>query len=145
MSIPTVRRPRRFAGATSFCRSTAGRCRARQKPDASWRRWRRGTSRRSCSGAERVKSSSPSGKTEPADFSLPIADVIRERGPMTVAAFMDLALYDSEMGYYARAPRRSGRAGDFFTSVDVGAIFGELLAIQLAEMSGLLESPIPDP
>jgi len=58
---------------------------------------------------------------------------------MTVAAFMDLALYDPQFGYYARAPQRSGRAGDFFTSVDVGPLFGELLAVQLAEMFGLLE------
>jgi len=68
--------------------------------------------------------------------------VIRERGPLTVAAFMDLALYDSELGYYARAAQRSGRAGDFFTSVDVGPLFGELLEIQLAEMSGLLNSEL---
>jgi SAM-dependent MidA family methyltransferase len=61
---------------------------------------------------------------------------------MTVAAFMNLALYDPEFGYYARAPQRSGRAGDFFTSVDVGPLFGELLEIQLAEMAALLQSPI---
>ena len=60
--------------------------------------------------------------------------MIRERGPLTVAAFMDLALYDSELGYYARSAQRSGRAGDFFTSVDVGPLFGELLEIQLAEI-----------
>src|SRR5262249_39215570 len=57
---------------------------------------------------------------------------------MTVAAFMDLALYHPELGYYARAAQRSGRAGDFFTSVDVGPLFGELLEIQLAEMASLL-------
>src|SRR3982751_2929114 len=66
--------------------------------------------------------------------------MIRERGPLTVAAFMDLALYDPECGYYARAAQRSGRAGDFFTSVDVGPLFGELLAAQMAEMFGILES-----
>src|SRR5438132_3807550 len=76
-----------------------------------------------------VKSSSPSRK---------ISAAIQERGPLTVAAFMDLALYDPEIGYYARAPRRSGRAGDFFTSVDVGPIFGELIARQVAEMANLL-------
>jgi SAM-dependent MidA family methyltransferase len=69
-----------------------------------------------------------------------IADLIRERGPLTVAAFMDLALYDSELGYYARAAQRSGRAGDFFTSVDVGSLFGELLEVQLAETSRILNS-----
>ncbi len=63
---------------------------------------------------------------------------IQEHGPLTVAAFMDLALYDSEFGYYARSVQRSGRAGDFFTSVDVGALFGELLAVQVAEMARLL-------
>ena len=63
---------------------------------------------------------------------------VRERGPLTVAAFMDLALYDPELGYYARAPRRSGRGGDFFTSVDVGPLFGELVELQIAEMARLL-------
>ena len=62
---------------------------------------------------------------------------------MTVAAFMKLALYDPELGYYARAPQRSGRAGDFFTSVDVGPLFGELLEIELAEMAALL-TPLSD-
>ncbi|HYM23357.1 MAG TPA: SAM-dependent methyltransferase [Vicinamibacterales bacterium] len=63
-----------------------------------------------------------------------ISRLVQERGPMTVAAFMDLALYDPALGYYARAAQRSGRAGDFFTSVDVGPLFGELLEIQIAEM-----------
>jgi SAM-dependent MidA family methyltransferase len=57
---------------------------------------------------------------------------------------MDLALYDSQAGYYARAAQRSGRAGDFFTSVDGGALFGELLEVQIAEMAELL-SPIAPP
>src|SRR5438552_10464100 len=65
---------------------------------------------------------------------------IREAAPMTVAAFMDLALYHPELGYYARAARRSGRAGDFFTSVDAGPLFGELLERQLCEMAAILNS-----
>ena len=69
-----------------------------------------------------------------------LIEVVRERGPITVAAFMELALYDPQFGYYARAARRSGRAGDFFTSVDVGPLFGELLEIQLEEMARLLEA-----
>jgi len=46
---------------------------------------------------------------------------------------MDLALYHPDFGYYARAAQRSGRAGDFFTSVDIGPVFGELLAVQIAD------------
>jgi SAM-dependent MidA family methyltransferase len=71
---------------------------------------------------------------------LTIEDIVGERGPMTVAAFMDLALYHPQLGYYARAARRSGRAGDFFTSVDVGPLFGELLEVQIAEMFEILWS-----
>jgi SAM-dependent MidA family methyltransferase len=52
---------------------------------------------------------------------------------------MEFALYDQTFGYYARADRRSGRAGDFFTSVDVGPLFGELLATQLAQMFHILQ------
>ena len=51
---------------------------------------------------------------------------------------MELALYDSKSGYYARAAKRSGRAGDFFTSIDVGPMFGELLEVQLAEMAQII-------
>ena len=67
-----------------------------------------------------------------------IVERIRERGPLTTAEFMDLALYHPTLGYYTRAPRRTGRAGDFFTSVDVGPQFGALLATQLDEMHRLL-------
>jgi SAM-dependent MidA family methyltransferase len=74
-----------------------------------------------------------------ADCRSIILDVIRERGPLTVAAFMDLALYHADAGYYARAARRSGRAGDFFTSVDIGPLFGELLEAQLAEMATFID------
>ena len=63
-----------------------------------------------------------------------ITSRIRAAGPLPFAAFMDLALYHPELGYYARAGRRSGRAGDFFTSVDTGPLFGELLAAQFDEM-----------
>jgi SAM-dependent MidA family methyltransferase len=59
---------------------------------------------------------------------------IRARGPLTVAEYMDRALYHPQFGYYARAERRSGRDGDFYTSVDVGPLFGEILAAQLEEM-----------
>lgn len=59
---------------------------------------------------------------------------------MTVAEFMELALYHPECGYYARAAQRSGRDGDFFTSVDVGPLFGAIIAAQLAEMWELLRA-----
>jgi SAM-dependent MidA family methyltransferase len=71
-----------------------------------------------------------------------IADRIRTSGPISFAEYMDISLYHPELGYYARAARKTGRAGDFFTSVDVGPLFGELLAKQFAEMFRVLW---PDP
>ena len=52
---------------------------------------------------------------------------------------MELALYHPELGYYASAVRRSGAEGDFFTSVDAGPLFGEMIAAQMAEMWRVLE------
>lgn len=60
---------------------------------------------------------------------------------MTFATFMELALYHPDLGYYARVGRRSGRAGDFFTSVDVGPAFGMLLARQFDEMWAIAGRP----
>ncbi len=70
-----------------------------------------------------------------------IADRIKASGPISFAEFMEVSLYHPELGYYARAAQRTGRAGDFFTSVDVGPIFGELLARQFAEMWRALSCP----
>lgn len=70
-----------------------------------------------------------------------IAQRIRDRGPITVAEFMSIALYHPEHGYYASRAKRTGRLGDFHTSVDAGPLFGRLLARQFAEMWQLLTAP----
>lgn len=61
-----------------------------------------------------------------------LAALLRERiarsGPMRFADFMAAALYEPGLGYYARGTRQVGRGGDFFTSVSVGPVFGQLLA-----------------
>ena len=72
-----------------------------------------------------------------------ILDRIRDAGPITAAEFMRVALYEPSLGYYARRPQRSGRAGDFYTSVDVGPLFGSLLAVQIDQMWRLMGSPRP--
>lgn len=41
---------------------------------------------------------------------------------------MALALYQPDVGYYAKGSRQVGREGDFYTSVSVGPLFGQLLA-----------------
>jgi len=70
-----------------------------------------------------------------------IVERIRSSGPITVADYMRMALYEPGLGYYAARTVRSGREGDFYTSVDVGPLFGELLSVQLRQMWQLLGSP----
>lgn len=71
-----------------------------------------------------------------------IHEEIQARGPMRFDRYMQLALYHPAHGYYAGA-RRIGRGGDFFTSVSVGPLFGQLLARQALQMARLLEFPRP--
>ena len=59
---------------------------------------------------------------------------IRERGPMPFSRYMDLCLYHPEFGYYSRNLEQFGKAGDFYTSSDVHAVFGRLMARQFEEM-----------
>jgi SAM-dependent MidA family methyltransferase len=70
-----------------------------------------------------------------------LAARIRAGGPIPFSEFMRECLYHPEHGYYSRVGTR--RLGDYYTSVDVHAIFGRLLARQLAEMWQLLGSPRP--
>ena len=46
---------------------------------------------------------------------------------------MELALYCPVYGYYESEKDKIGRKGDFYTSVSVGPLFGELLAFQFCE------------
>lgn len=68
--------------------------------------------------------------------SAELADLLRGRiaaeGPLDFADFMAVALYHPDRGYYARGTGQVGKAGDFFTSVSVGPVFGRLLARRFA-------------
>ncbi|MGO9085824.1 MAG: class I SAM-dependent methyltransferase [Candidatus Sulfotelmatobacter sp.] len=66
---------------------------------------------------------------------------IRERGPSPFSRYMELCLYDPELGYYSRHAAQFGKAGDFYTSSDVHAVFGRLLARQCEEMWRVMGLP----
>lgn len=70
-----------------------------------------------------------------------IEQEIRERGPIPFSRYMELCLYDAEFGYYSRNAEQFGKAGDFYTSSDVHAVLGRLLARQFDEMWRVLGSP----
>ncbi|MDB6069235.1 MAG: hypothetical protein JWL81_406 [Verrucomicrobiales bacterium] len=47
---------------------------------------------------------------------------------MPFSSFMAAALYHPRHGYYAAGAQRTGRRGDFYTSVSVGPVFARILA-----------------
>jgi SAM-dependent MidA family methyltransferase len=54
---------------------------------------------------------------------------------------MQICLYDPLQGYYSRNAEQFGKAGDFYTSSDVHAVFGRLLARQFDEIWRALDRP----
>ncbi|MGH7047532.1 MAG: class I SAM-dependent methyltransferase [Stellaceae bacterium] len=71
-----------------------------------------------------------------------IARRIRAEGPLSVAAYMAMALHDPELGYYARR-RPIGAAGDFVTAPEISQVFGELLGVWCALIWERLDCPDP--
>ena len=70
-----------------------------------------------------------------------IAETPQQRIPF--AEYMDLVLYHPQQGYYSSNKVKIGKQGDFFTSANLCADLGELLAVQFAEMWDLLARPTP--
>jgi SAM-dependent MidA family methyltransferase len=62
---------------------------------------------------------------------------------ISFAEFMEMALYEPNLGYYATSHRQLGPMGDFVTSAHLAQDYGELLAIQLKEFWQILECPTP--
>ena len=63
-----------------------------------------------------------------------IIQKISEDGPITFEKFMDMALYDADLGYYTSGNTRIGRKGDYYTSSYLHPVFGAMLGRQLEEM-----------
>lgn len=75
-----------------------------------------------------------------------LAEVLRRQiladGPMTVARYMQEALYHPRLGYYSRGPN-IGPRGDFTTSPEASPAFARLLARHVADIDSLLGQPSP--
>src|SRR3954451_10120245 len=71
-----------------------------------------------------------------------IARHIRRHGPISVAAFIAMALHDPQAGYYARHDPL-GRAGDFITAPEISQIFGELIGLWCADLWQRIGRPDP--
>ena len=60
-----------------------------------------------------------------------LRDEIRQSGPVTLARYMEQALYHPTLGYY-RSRDPLGAAGDFTTAPEISQMFGEMLGAWLA-------------
>lgn len=67
---------------------------------------------------------------------------IRAEGPISVAAYMAMALHDPVLGYYARR-RPIGAAGDFVTAPEISQVFGELVGVWCALVWERIGRPDP--
>jgi SAM-dependent MidA family methyltransferase len=62
------------------------------------------------------------------------AELARHGDWISFARYMELALYQPGLGYYAGGAAKLGAAGDFVTAPETGALFGRALARQVAEL-----------
>ena len=62
-----------------------------------------------------------------------ILKLIQEQGSITIAQFMQEAMYNESEGYYINN-EPIGREGDFITSPEISQLFGEMVGIFCADM-----------
>lgn len=71
---------------------------------------------------------------------LEIRQAIREHGPLSFSAYMQLALYHPLHGYYSKARREHrdpfGKQGDFFTASQLQPVFGRIAAQAIDQLLG---------
>ncbi len=67
---------------------------------------------------------------------------IKEKGPVSVRAFMEACLYDPQHGYY-RQGNPLGAEGDFITAPEISQMFGEMLGIWCVTAWQAMGTPVP--
>jgi SAM-dependent MidA family methyltransferase len=70
-----------------------------------------------------------------------IVERIRTAGPLPFAAYMQLALYDVQHGYYSGGAQRTGWRGHFITSPELDPSFGTLWAKAFRDVWSACGSP----
>src|SRR4030043_1065947 len=71
-----------------------------------------------------------------------IIEQIKREGPITFETFMDAALYEPGLGYYASERTEIGRTGDFYTSPHLHSAFGAMIGKQIEEMWEIMQRPM---
>lgn len=71
-----------------------------------------------------------------------ILQEIKQKGPITVQRYMELALYHPLYGYY-QSQKVLGKEGDYITAPELTQVFGELLALWMVGLWHRLKKPSP--
>jgi NADH dehydrogenase [ubiquinone] 1 alpha subcomplex assembly factor 7 len=74
------------------------------------------------------------------DLASIIRAIIRAKGPMNLADYMELALQHPEYGYY-KMQNPVGAAGDFITAPEISQMFGEMVGLWCADGWRAMGSP----
>jgi SAM-dependent MidA family methyltransferase len=82
------------------------------------------------------------GLTALPDLRQKIVRLIEANGPLSIADYMAICLYDPDGGYYMKR-EPFGVAGDFTTAPEVSQMFGELIAVWLYSTWRSLGAPSP--
>src|SRR3954466_7996707 len=66
-------------------------------------------------------------------------EIVAAGGWIPFSRYMQLALHEPGIGYYAGGARKFGRDGDFVTAPELGSLFGRTLARELRSFDRILE------
>lgn len=72
-----------------------------------------------------------------------LRSLIEEKGAITFAEYQENCLYHPIYGYYSQDRCKIGKAGDFYTSPAVHAVFGETIAHYIARLWDEMGNPHP--
>jgi SAM-dependent MidA family methyltransferase len=83
-----------------------------------------------------------SDKEDSYNRSAQLSARIAQKGRLTFREFMEMSLYDAELGYYTAVGPIIGRNGDFYTSCTLSPVFGIVIAKQILEMWQAMGKPV---
>src|SRR4030095_12657374 len=69
-----------------------------------------------------------------------IVERIQKTGSISFRDFMEMALYEPELGYFTSGEHTIGKKGDFFTSPYISPAFGAMVGRQLLEIREQLDN-----
>ncbi len=71
-----------------------------------------------------------------------ITQEIKQKGAISFANFMKMALYEPGLGYYSAGLKKFGREGDFITAPELGPLFAQTLANFFAAVLSDIKHPV---